>query len=217
VTVGRLGGLVSIVLALAVAASAAAQQHEHPATAGEKLGTVHFATSCSAAAQPQFDRAVALLHSFEFGGAIDGFGAAAATDSGCAIAFWGVALSRWGNPFAAGERPVPQLQQGLVAIGRAKQTGAKTERERRYIAAAELLYANYELLQMQEPTLALKEFQATLTKEPNRFRAVYGAAHAAALAGDGTTARTYYDQLLKICARADLPGRPELSEARNKR
>ena len=70
------------------------------------------------------------------------------------------------------------------------------------------------LLQMHEPALALKEFQATLTKEPNRFRAVYGAAHAAALAGDRATASTYYDQLLKICVRADQPGRPELAEAR---
>jgi tetratricopeptide (TPR) repeat protein len=70
------------------------------------------------------------------------------------------------------------------------------------------------LLQANQPAAALKEFQATLAKEPNRFRAVYGAAHAAWLAGDRTTAKTYYDQLLKICVRADQPGREELAEAR---
>jgi tetratricopeptide (TPR) repeat protein len=70
------------------------------------------------------------------------------------------------------------------------------------------------LLQTHEPALALKEFQATLKKEPNRFRAVYGAAHAAQLAGDRATSKTYYEQLLKICVKADQPGRAELAEAR---
>jgi hypothetical protein len=53
--------------ALGVGAAATAQQHEHGASTGAKLGTVAFATSCSAAVAPQFNRAVALLHSFEFG------------------------------------------------------------------------------------------------------------------------------------------------------
>jgi len=70
------------------------------------------------------------------------------------------------------------------------------------------------LMEMKQPAQALKEFQATLAKEPNRFRAVYGAARAASLTGDRTTARTYYSQLLKICDRADTPGRAELAEAR---
>ena len=70
------------------------------------------------------------------------------------------------------------------------------------------------LLEMKQPAEALKEFQATLKKEPNRFRAIYGAAKAASLAGDKTAARTYYGQLLKICAKADAQGRPELAEAR---
>jgi hypothetical protein len=53
--------------------AAPAQEHEHGAAATEKLGTVQFATSCSAAAPPQFNRAVALLHSFDFARAIAGF------------------------------------------------------------------------------------------------------------------------------------------------
>src|SRR5207344_2171668 len=70
------------------------------------------------------------------------------------------------------------------------------------------------LLELKRPAEALKEFQATQKKEPNRFRAIYGAAKAAAVAGDMATARTYYRQLLTICGRADTPGRPELVEAR---
>jgi len=70
------------------------------------------------------------------------------------------------------------------------------------------------LLELKRPADALKEFQATLTKEPNRFRAAYGAAKSASLAGDTANAKKYYAQLLKICERADNPGRPELDEAR---
>jgi tetratricopeptide (TPR) repeat protein len=70
------------------------------------------------------------------------------------------------------------------------------------------------LLEMRQPADALKEFQATLKKEPNRFRALYGAARAASLAGDKAAARTYYTQLVKICPKADSPARPELVEAR---
>jgi len=70
------------------------------------------------------------------------------------------------------------------------------------------------LLDVKQPAAALKEFQATLKKEPKRFRAVYGAARAAELAGDRATARTYYADLVKICERADQPGRPELVAAR---
>ena len=56
---------------LTLAASCLAQEHSHEN--GEKLGTVHFATSCNEAAQKDFNRAVALLHSFQFSRAIEGF------------------------------------------------------------------------------------------------------------------------------------------------
>ena len=70
------------------------------------------------------------------------------------------------------------------------------------------------LIELKKPGEALVEYQATMKKEPNRFRAVYGAAKAASLAGDTAKARTYYTQLLDICKRGDAPGRPELIEAR---
>ena len=69
------------------------------------------------------------------------------------------------------------------------------------------------LLETKEPAQALPEFAATLQKEPGRFRALLGAARAAAQAGDHATATTYYARLLKTCERADRPGRPELAEA----
>src|SRR5712691_107275 len=94
------------VMAMVVAHGVSAQEHAH-GPAAEKLGTVAFATSCSASAQPQFNHAVALLHSFEFLRAIDGFGATLATDPSCAMAEWGIALSRWGNPMPPSRRRDP--------------------------------------------------------------------------------------------------------------
>ena len=144
------------VLAL-VACAARAQDHEHGAATPEKLGSVHFQTSCSASAQPAFDRAVALLHSFDFGRAIDGFNAALKADASCAIAHWGIALSRWGNPFAAGLRPVSQLQQGRDAIMRAETMAIGTDRERAYIRAASRLYLDYERTPQAARLLAYRD------------------------------------------------------------
>jgi len=129
---------VSFVLVVSVAWPGKAQQHVHPQS--ERLGTVHFATSCTETAQPQFDRAVALLHSFEFGAAIKAFDDTLTGDPSCAMTQWGIALSRWGNPFAVGVRPAAQLQQGRAAVERARSIGAKTERERAYIEAIAELY-----------------------------------------------------------------------------
>ena len=70
------------------------------------------------------------------------------------------------------------------------------------------------LLASDDPRGALKEFETTLVKEPNRFRTLYGAAQAATRAGDNAAAQRHAAQLAKICERADTPGRRELQEAR---
>jgi hypothetical protein len=70
------------------------------------------------------------------------------------------------------------------------------------------------LLELGRPTDALKEFETSMTKEPNRFGALYGAAQAARAAGDRQKARTYAQRLIKICERADMPGRTELQAIR---
>jgi tetratricopeptide (TPR) repeat protein len=71
------------------------------------------------------------------------------------------------------------------------------------------------LLELKRPAQALEQFEATLKKEPNRFRALYGAARAARLSGNREDSRKYFDELLKTCEHADKPGRPELIEAAN--
>src|SRR6187455_3290384 len=118
--------LTAMVAGIAVCATPLfAQEHQHPA--GERLGTVHFQTSCTPPAQEKFHHALALLHSFEFGPAIQDFTAASQADPRCAIAHWGIALARWTNPFQASIRPAAQLQQGLDAIEQARKADARTE------------------------------------------------------------------------------------------
>ena len=78
--------------------------------------------------------------------------------------------------------------------------------------AAELL--GEMLLELNRPADAQREFEATLRKEPNRFRSLYGAARAAKLAGNSRSARRYAAQLLHGCAHGDRPGRAELAAAR---
>jgi len=68
------------------------------------------------------------------------------------------------------------------------------------------------LLELKQPARALKEFETSARHDPNRFRGTYGAALAAAQAGDAAKARGYYAKLLELAARGD--SRPELQQAK---
>jgi hypothetical protein len=133
------------VLAFATLVAAPAAAQDRHAAHGEKLGTVRFPTSCAPAVAPQMDRAVALLHSFEFGASLRAFGAVLATDSTCAMAHWGMALSQWSNPMALVNRGAAQLAPGRrSAEAAALLAGRATERERGYISAVGRLYRDFE-------------------------------------------------------------------------
>jgi hypothetical protein len=138
---------------LGVAQGAPAMQHPHEAGAPpQRLGDVQFQTSCNPALQADFNRAVALLHSFWFNASAAAFTAVAEKDPSCGIAWWGVAMSRWGNPFAPA-RPVAALEQGREAIAKARAAGAKTERERQYIEAAAALFTDFEKVDARTRTV----------------------------------------------------------------
>src|SRR5580704_470139 len=135
-----------------------AQVHQHATP--EKLGTVHFATSCNELAQTDFNRAVALLHSFQFDSAIQAFNAVLAKDPTCGIAYWGIALSDWSNPFALGAKDKSQLQAGHESAEHGKSVGAKTERERAYLAAVGKLYSDYENTPQRSRLIAYRDAMA---------------------------------------------------------
>ena len=184
-------GLLAVILA---AGSTMAQEHEH-ATGDEKLGTVRFATSCNPAAQKEFDRAVALLHSFQFSRAINGFNAALKADSSCAMAYWGVALSQWSNPFAPGLKAVSQLADGRQAAERGLALEAKTEREASYVKAVSKLYADFEKTPQRARFLAYRDAMADLAaRYPQDHEATIFYAVALA-ASEEPTDKTYASRL----------------------
>jgi hypothetical protein len=131
----------------------AAQHEEHAAGPGEKLGTVRFEQSCVPATSAEFDRGVALLHSFEFRSAIDSFDRVLETDLACAMAHWGRAMAYWGNPFG-GVRSTAALEQGLAAVAKARTTGSPTPRERAYIDAVATLFDSHATVPQRDRVLA---------------------------------------------------------------
>ena len=132
---------VSLLLALVPASRAAlAQDHAHPT---DELGSVTFPVACSAAAQPQMNRAVAMLHSFWFPEARKTFEAVVAADPSCGIAYWGVAMTHFGNPMAGGS-PAQTQTAGWAAAQRATQIGATSDHDRGYILAATALFRDHD-------------------------------------------------------------------------
>jgi tetratricopeptide (TPR) repeat protein len=142
---------------------AATQEHEHGA-GSERLGTVHFSATCNNPAQKQFDRAVALLHSFQFSRAIAGFEATLKADPSCAIAYWGIALSNWSNPFALNAKDPSQLRHGREAVDQGLALNPASDRERAYLIAVENLYADPEHIPQRTRVLHYRDAMASLAK-----------------------------------------------------
>ena len=185
--------LIAAVLLVFTAARGMTQEHQHGN--GEKLGEVHFATSCNEPAQSDFNRAVALLHSFQFSRAIEGFNAVLREDPTCAIAYWGIALSDWGNPFAPGIIDKRLLQLGRESAERGERLGAKTDRERAYLAAVGKLYGDFESTPQQARLLAYRDAMGEVAaKYPEDHEAQIFYALALAVAEDPGD-KTYADRL----------------------
>ena len=146
---------VIIVGASVTFAAPAVAQHQHPAGEPKKLGKVSFRVSCDAAVQPQFNRAVAMLHSFWYEKASEEFAAIGGKDPACGMAYWGMAMTYY-HPLW--EVPGPAaLKQGWAAVEKAKSAGAKTQRERDYIAAIEVFYKDSDKLDHRTRALAYEK------------------------------------------------------------
>src|SRR6187551_3899819 len=124
----------------------------------QQLGTLHFKTSCNEVAQRRFDRGMRYQHSFWYTNAKEIFEEAIKADPSCAMAYWGIALTMMDNPHAA--IPRPNLAPGLAAITKAREIGAQTERERDYIDALMVMYADYDKLPHAQRMRALRDAQA---------------------------------------------------------
>ena len=137
--------------AIALAAMDPGHSHEH----SPQLGKLSFETTCSPAAQAAFVRGLGWLHSFEYRRAEQSFSNAAAADSACGIADWGVAMSYY-HPLWDGPTP-SELVNGKNAIGKANAAGAKSQREKDYIAALETFYRDPERRDLKTRALAYSE------------------------------------------------------------
>jgi tetratricopeptide (TPR) repeat protein len=140
----RLAILAALCALLAAPCAALAQTEDHSqhsGTASSGVGTVSFETSCAPAVKAPFNHAVAELHSFWFPEARAGFEGVLKTDPACAMAYWGIALTHWGNPFA-GLRSPQAIAAGKAAIEKGQTTGSPTPREKGYIDAVAGLFSS---------------------------------------------------------------------------
>src|SRR5499426_4256628 len=137
----------------------------------EKLGRVLFKTSCSPEAQKQFERALAMLHSFFFPETIKAFSAIPQADPSCAIAYWGLAVSIRPNPLV-GPFDAATLKRGLDAVEKGKAIGAKTQRERDWLTAIEAFYKDFDKVDQDTRTRNYeKAMEALAKKYPNDVEA----------------------------------------------
>jgi hypothetical protein len=117
-----------------------APQHDHSSDQPDRMGTVHFDTSCSPAVRDEFDLAVATLHSFGYRKSAQLFAEVLSKDPSCSMAEWGVAMSHyrqlWDPPTE------DDLRIGLEASQKGLSMGPKTQRESDYLNAILSFYQN---------------------------------------------------------------------------
>jgi hypothetical protein len=184
--------MVLLVGACAAFVPPAVAQHEHPAGDPGKLGKVSFSVSCEPSVQPQFSSAVAMLHSFWYEKASDTFAAIAQRDPTCGMAYWGIAMTNYHQVWQA---PGPtDLEAGIAAVERAKVAGAKTQRERDYIAAIGTFYKDADQLDYRTRALAYEKAMEQLqARYPDDHEAAIFYA-LALLATAPPTDKTYVNQ-----------------------
>ena len=133
---------------------------------GEHFGSVEFETSCSGKAKKDFNLAITLLHSFEYDDAEKVFAKIIDEEPGCAMAYWGVAMSNfhplWAPPNQA------ELQKGAKSIAIAESLTQKTKRESDYIEAIGSFYKDFDKLDHHTRAVSFeKAMEKTYKEYPN--------------------------------------------------
>ncbi len=100
---------------------------------------VRFENSCAAEVQTKFVHAVTLLHSFEYPETRRLFSEIIDKEPGCAMAYWGAAMSIW-NPLWA-PPSAAELEEGAALLARAEGL-PMTERESGYIGAIRAFFSS---------------------------------------------------------------------------
>jgi tetratricopeptide (TPR) repeat protein len=137
----------------------------------DKLGHVSFPTSCAATVQRQFERGVAMLHSYWFTEARKAFDAVLQQDPACTMAYWGLAINHLGN--SLGGPPLPKdAAAAAAALDRARAIGAKTPRERDWIEAIGAYYRDHDTVPLDARLAAYTRAMEAMTRRyPDDFEA----------------------------------------------
>jgi tetratricopeptide (TPR) repeat protein len=177
--------------------------HDASAQSGHQrdLGKVEFTVSCSAAAQTEFNRAVALLHHMTYPQAREAFQHVAQLDPMCGMAHWGIAMTLFQPLWPT--RPSPaDLRRGWTEIQSAQKGERATERERLFVSAAAAFFqpdsADYwrRILRWEA---AMAKVHAALPRDVEAT-AFYALAHLAA-APSNEGARAHSDRAAELLVR----------------
>jgi tetratricopeptide (TPR) repeat protein len=182
--------MLATVIMAAMTGNAFAQQEEG-------LGKLSFPTSCDPKVQVEFERGVAMLHSYWFTIARRAFESVLRDDPNCAMAHWGVAMDILGNMFVA-----PPTRDGANAawaeLEKARATSPQTERERDWIEALSAYYRDHEKTPVNLRLAAYRDAMARMAQRyPDDFevQTTYALTLQAAASPADTT---YTDQLKSV-------------------
>jgi hypothetical protein len=128
-----------VLIAFLLLTSSCSQQQSGEVSGGDSFGNISFPISCSADSQKRFNRAVSMLHSFQYPDTVDAFSDIARREPSCAMAFWGIAISLRPNPLVGPVLPEEQ-RRGREALQMAELAEQKTAREREWINALSQFY-----------------------------------------------------------------------------
>lgn len=133
-----------------------------PAPRAYNTPTVHFSTSCDPAVAATFDRALELLHSFEYPESEELFRVVLEADPDCAMARWGSAMTRW-HPLWAPPTAV-ELQEGAALLEGADLSAA-SPRERTLIEALARFFSDADPTSHDERAAAYGQAMARLHRQ----------------------------------------------------
>src|SRR5262249_36422226 len=163
----------------------------------EKLGTLSFPISCDSKVQAEFERGVAMIHSYWFLIARRVFEGILQQDPNCAIAYWGIAMDQLGNSLV-GPPPRAQADAAWAALEKAVEIGAKTERERGWIDALRAYFRDHDKVNVD---IRLRAYNKAMEEMAARYPDHYEVQVVYALtlqASASKTDLTYANQLKSV-------------------
>jgi tetratricopeptide (TPR) repeat protein len=164
----------------------------------EKLGKLSFPTSCDPKLQAEFERGVAMIHSYWFLIARRTFEGVLRQDPACAMAYWGIALDLLNNSLAV-VPPRADAEAAWAALEKAREIGAKTQRERDWIEALSAYYRDHDKIPVNARLVAYNNAMEQLTQRyPDDYEAQVF--YALTLQASASPADTTYANQIKSAA-----------------